>query len=313
MRLEQLEMVIAIAENKSMQKASELLHTSIQNISKSIRQLESELGVQLFTRTKNGVFPTIDGQWVYEQATIIIQSSNLIKQHFSDFMPVSNIVFDSNTLSFLTCNAFEREINSLLSNFYKKYPKVQISTAVMEASTIVNELLTNSIYLSKFDMITTLLDKKSVHFLKNLSDTYSIYSLYATRISVHCGVDSPLAKLSEVSYKDIHLLPFISLSSEFGLLSQLYSIMEQNGFPLQIALTTSRPPATNFYLTKNNLYSLCTSDMQPTENTKIIPIKENIQILMLLLFRKNLSSNSPASYFRKMLFSNYQKTATHLY
>ena len=56
MRLEQFEFILEVASKKSMQKAADNLHTSIQNVSKLIKQLEDELHVQLFVRNKYGVF-----------------------------------------------------------------------------------------------------------------------------------------------------------------------------------------------------------------------------------------------------------------
>ena len=61
-RIEQLEVILTVAQSGSMQKAAEQLHTSSQNISKLIKQLEDELQLQIFMRNKYGVFLTSVGE-----------------------------------------------------------------------------------------------------------------------------------------------------------------------------------------------------------------------------------------------------------
>ena len=58
MRFEQLECLKAVANTGSITAAAEKLYISQQAVSKSIRQLEEELGAPLVVRTKNGVVLT---------------------------------------------------------------------------------------------------------------------------------------------------------------------------------------------------------------------------------------------------------------
>lgn len=62
MRLEQLSYLVEVAENNSINTAAGKLFLTPQNISKAIKQLEEELHVQLFTRSKYGMFLTAEGQ-----------------------------------------------------------------------------------------------------------------------------------------------------------------------------------------------------------------------------------------------------------
>ena len=73
MRLEQFEFLIVVAQKKSMQKAAAELHTSVQNVSKSIKQLEDELNTPVFIRNKFGVFLTQEGEAIYNIAKNIME------------------------------------------------------------------------------------------------------------------------------------------------------------------------------------------------------------------------------------------------
>jgi len=52
MELYQLRQLIAVAECGTLSKAAEMVHTSQPALSRSMQNLEAELGVPLFTRTK---------------------------------------------------------------------------------------------------------------------------------------------------------------------------------------------------------------------------------------------------------------------
>lgn len=78
MRSEHLEYFVAISETGSINKASTILHTSPQNVSKILRQLEEELGTVLVLRKPRGVVLTPAGKEVLQIAAETIE-------HFAAF------------------------------------------------------------------------------------------------------------------------------------------------------------------------------------------------------------------------------------
>ena len=61
MELRHLRYFVAVAEALSFTKAAEKLHTAQPSLSRQIKDLEQELGVQLFARERTGVRPTPAG------------------------------------------------------------------------------------------------------------------------------------------------------------------------------------------------------------------------------------------------------------
>jgi Transcriptional regulator len=59
MNKRELNYFLKVYEYKSIKKAAENLFISSQGLGKTIKNLESELGVNLFTHTAHGVEPTI--------------------------------------------------------------------------------------------------------------------------------------------------------------------------------------------------------------------------------------------------------------
>lgn len=93
MRIEQLEALVKVADDASMHKAADALHTSTQNVSKQIKQLEIELGASLLTRSNSGTFLTEDGEYLYHKALDILDVVEEINVNFRGNPPRSARVF----------------------------------------------------------------------------------------------------------------------------------------------------------------------------------------------------------------------------
>ena len=91
--LKQLQFFTACVEEGSFSRAAEVLYTSQPNISKVIRELEQELGIQLFERGGRGITPTSDGKTLYRYAMEMLQReqtiSDLAKSRRSNLLRLS--------------------------------------------------------------------------------------------------------------------------------------------------------------------------------------------------------------------------------
>lgn len=133
MRIEELKYFVVTAECYSMTMASEVLHVSQQCISRDIKQLENELGVQLFNRSKKGVTLTKEGQSVYARAKKILkQVSDL--SHLFEEAHTTNLMFGcymalADTISTIL-NIYESledtiAINNIYFSTEKLYEEIQ--------------------------------------------------------------------------------------------------------------------------------------------------------------------------------------------
>ncbi|MCZ7535301.1 MAG: LysR family transcriptional regulator [Acidimicrobiia bacterium] len=73
MELRHLETLLAIEAEGSFTAAADALHTVQSNVSEQVRQIESELGVPLLTRSRKGATPTEFGMLVLDRARRIRQ------------------------------------------------------------------------------------------------------------------------------------------------------------------------------------------------------------------------------------------------
>ena len=71
MKLQQLTEIIEIANTGSFSQAARNLYASQPSLSRSVKQLEEEVGFQIFERTSRGVIPTPRGQHLLDRARAI--------------------------------------------------------------------------------------------------------------------------------------------------------------------------------------------------------------------------------------------------
>ncbi|GAA0358224.1 LysR family transcriptional regulator [Actinoallomurus spadix] len=82
MSLRQFEYALAVAQEGSVTAAAELLHVAQPSMSQQIRNLERELGVQLFARTPTGLVPTVVGRAFLREAEAAVSAARRAKRSF---------------------------------------------------------------------------------------------------------------------------------------------------------------------------------------------------------------------------------------
>lgn len=83
MSVEQLETVVAIAEEGALVRAARRLHISQPPLTRRLAALEDELGVALFERLPRGMRPTAAGAEVVERARQILAAIEGVKRAVS--------------------------------------------------------------------------------------------------------------------------------------------------------------------------------------------------------------------------------------
>ena len=109
-----------VANNKNITKASEELNISQPAISKSIKNLEDQLGGQLFVRTKRGVILTEEGKEFYNYIRQAIEYINNAENKFTDL-----INLETGTIRIGISTTLTKEfLLPYIEEFHDKYPKI---------------------------------------------------------------------------------------------------------------------------------------------------------------------------------------------
>ena len=125
MKLQQLKYLLAIVDNGlNITAAAEKLYTSQPGVSKQLKLLEEELGLQLFVRKGKSLGSvTSAGQHVIERARTIMQEVDNIRSLASDFYHE-----EEGTLSIATTHTQARYVlPDVIREFRKRYPDVNLN------------------------------------------------------------------------------------------------------------------------------------------------------------------------------------------
>ena len=83
MNLMHLKYVVEIYKTKSFIKAAENLYMGQPNLSRAIKELEQDLGIKIFNRTKKGVEVTYDGEEFIQYAKKILGDVEEIEKRYT--------------------------------------------------------------------------------------------------------------------------------------------------------------------------------------------------------------------------------------
>ncbi|WP_129689971.1 LysR family transcriptional regulator [Gottfriedia acidiceleris] len=83
MNFDQMEHIVTVANEKSITKAADKLYISTSGLSQSITQLEMELGIKIFNRSKKNITPTFEGEIVISTASTILKNINEMNNKLS--------------------------------------------------------------------------------------------------------------------------------------------------------------------------------------------------------------------------------------
>src|SRR5262245_34281223 len=124
MKLIQLRYLVAVAENDlNITQAARVLHAAQPGVSKQLKQLEDELGFQLFERKGRALLrPTDAGNKVIDRASQIVRQARSIKALAAELRRD-----DAGSLSLATTHTQARYVlPQILKRFRDKYPKVRL-------------------------------------------------------------------------------------------------------------------------------------------------------------------------------------------
>ena len=220
MEIRHLEYFLKVAEKKSFSRAADELHVTQSNISKIIKELEEELGVQLFYRNPKNIGLTSSAEALIPEAQEIVLSfrdvGNLLKkeesglsgQVFIGIPPITAVV----------------SFAEILGGFQRCYPKIRIRLFETGPLRVEDMLAAGSLDFGIF----TPEDPEQFGWIWFENDP-------------HCLVmqeEHPLAGTETVKYADLDRQPLIIYSRDYKLHDQLLDRCRQAGAVPEVIFET---------------------------------------------------------------------------
>ena len=207
-----------VANHSNITKASEELRISQPAISKSIKNLEEQLGGQLFVRTKRGVVLTEEGKEFYNYIKQAIEFINNAENKFTDL-----INLETGCIKIGISTTLTREfLLPYLEEFHSLYPKIDIQIITNITSELITKLKNGLIDI----VILNLNDKNygndiDIIKCKKITDCFVVNNKYKDLID------------KEISLKDLNNYPLILQAKGANTREFLDNIARENGIILK--------------------------------------------------------------------------------
>ncbi|HCP56320.1 MULTISPECIES: HTH-type transcriptional activator IlvY [Pseudomonas] len=127
---------LSLADNLHFGKTSREHHVSPSALSRSIKQLEDELGTQLFLRDNRSVRLTREGQQFREYATEVISGWQTMRQSFKQ----DQLILQGELSLYCSVTASYSFLYDILSSFRQEYPRIEMKLHTGDAAKAVERI-----------------------------------------------------------------------------------------------------------------------------------------------------------------------------
>lgn len=198
--IQQCKYILEIAYKGSFSRAARSLFIAQSSLSSSVKQLEGELGIMIFERSKNGVFLTAEGVEFVRYAEQIVTQNDLILERYSSPRERKKLYISTQHYDFVA-DVFCRLLRKVDEDGYDfSLKEIQTYEVIREVETAICDIGILAIKASDADIMTRCLTSKGLTFTQFLT------------VSPHVFVRAshPLASRRSLSYSDLKPYPYVS-------------------------------------------------------------------------------------------------------
>lgn len=193
MNLQQLKNAVEVERTGSITQAAKNLYMGQPNLSKSIKDLEEELGISIFSRSAKGVIPTDSGLQFLRYARKILAELDELKRIYSPNSASEltlNISVPRATYISLAFSEFIADLTKDKTDINVQYHETNSLSAVMHVADGTSEL-----------GIIRFQDIYEEHFINLIDDNRLKYEeLCSFKMCALMSANHPLAGLSDIPY-----------------------------------------------------------------------------------------------------------------
>ena len=253
MELRQLKYFVAVAEELNFRRAAEKLYMQQPPLSRQIRSLETELGVELFQRSKRNVSLTEAGQAFLAEAKLTLAQAQRAAFAAQQAVPANKL-----TIGFSIC-AFDRVLPDLIQKFRQQYRETQVDLTEMSKEKQIQALLNHQI------------DIGFCYAPINNSQLDSV-NILSEPLAVVLPPDHPLVRQEKIELRSLYAESFILCPEDIkpDVRQQIIQLCDRAGFQPKIVQEAS-PPEAQLRLVESGVgISLITANCQTRYNANVV-------------------------------------------
>ncbi|OCM99919.1 LysR family transcriptional regulator [Clostridium sp. W14A] len=201
MTLKQLNYIIEVVARGSINEAANSLFISQPSLSKSIRDLETEFGIEIFNRSAKGISLTAEGSEFLCYARQVIEQTELLEQRYKNLKPSRQMCSISTQHYAFAVDAF---VNLIQRSDSGEYEFTLRETRTHEILSDVRDLRSEIgiLYLSPFNRKVLERFFQENHLL--------FHPLFQAGPHIFISKENPLAGRKEVFPSDLGEFPYLS-------------------------------------------------------------------------------------------------------
>lgn len=219
MTLQQLRYIIKVAHKGSIHTAAQELYITQPTLSKSIMELEKEMGITIFYRTNRGVSLTDEGTKFLSYAKQVVEQADLLEGQYKSENSIKRIFAVASQHYAFVVNAFIELVKELGKDEY------EFSLKELRTFEIMEEIRTRRseigiLYLSNFN--------REILKRSFIANDLKFETLFTARPHVFFGKNHPLATKNSVTLNDLVDYPRFTydqgLNNSFYYAEELHSV-----------------------------------------------------------------------------------------
>lgn len=288
MNIQQLRYVVAIANSGTFREAAEKLYVSQPSLSISIRDLEKELGFQIFSRTSSGTFLTKKGMEFYEQAQALVKGFDKFENFY--------LQAEEGEKTFSISSQHYDFLPPLITEFSKRYPNYP-KLRIFESTTvqILDEVAQGYSELG----IIYLNNRNSKGILQKLDKlNLEVTDLFDFQTHVFLRAGHPLAQQAEIELADLTDLPTVRFTQE----KEAYLYYSENFIDTSdapVVFDVTDRATLNGILERTDAYATGSGflDSDSVNGIVVIPLKDALDNRMVYVQRADSELSQAAQHF----------------
>lgn len=219
MNILHMKYAVEVAKHGSLNKASEVLLIAQPNLSRSIKELEADLGIVIFDRTSRGMTLTPEGQEFIGFAKGILSQIEQVEKYYKDT--------SSSKQNFSVSAPRAEYVSEAFAEFSKSLTKEPAEIFYKETNSqgTIRDVLENNYHLG----IIRYADEYDKYFKNLLEEKDICYELITEfRYSILVNSESPLAKKEKIEFEDLKDMIEIALAEPYAPSTPISKIMKED-------------------------------------------------------------------------------------
>ncbi|MGT2929824.1 LysR family transcriptional regulator [Streptococcus dentasini] len=297
MNIQQLRYVVAIANSGTFREAASKLFVSQPSLSVAVKDLESELGFQIFTRTTTGAVLTSRGLSFYERALDVVRSFDSFEKQYTK--P------DNSNPQFSIASQHYDFLPPLITTFSERYPDYK-DFRIFESTTVQ---ILDEVAQGHSDIGIIYMNRQNSKGIQQKMDKLGLelIDLIPFQTHIYLRKNHPLAKKERLTMTDLVDLPTVRFTQE----KDEYPYYSENFIDTtesSLMFNVTDRATLNGILERTDAYATGSGflDSRSVNGITVIPLEDDLDNKMVYVKRVDKVLSACALKFINVMFEYFE-------